>query len=54
MLDLAVNIRAKEDCLTLLQTKFNEGELDFNDFIKHARKLEEQKFEDKFLLAKCI
>lgn len=40
VLDLLASIRARDDCLNLLCTKFESNELDFIDFIKMSRKLE--------------
>jgi hypothetical protein len=37
-----------------LENKFNEQEVGLEDFIKNIRKIEEAKFEEKALLAKCL
>ena len=54
ILDLTSSMKAHEDCLDLLEGKFNSEEISFEEFIKNLRKIEEDKFEEKVLLAKCI
>ena len=53
ILDLITSIRAKQDTVNFLETKFNEEKISLEDFIKNARKLEEAKFQEKALLEKC-
>ena len=50
ILDLITSIRAKQDTVNFLETKFNEEKISLEDFIKNARKLEEAKFQEKALL----
>ncbi len=54
ILDLISSIKAREDCANELESKFNDGALTLDDFIKNLRKIEESKFEEKVLLAKCV
>ena len=50
IIDLITSIRAKQDTVNFLETKFNEEKISLEDFIKNARKLEEAKFQEKALL----
>lgn len=54
ILDITSSMKAHDDCLDLLQGKFNSEEISFEEFIKNLRKIEEEKFEEKVLLAKCL
>ena len=45
-----VSIKAREDTIILLESKFNDEELSFEDFMKNVRKHEECKFMDRFML----
>lgn len=40
ILDLLSSIKAREDCTNELESKFNEGSITFDDFLKHVRKIE--------------
>ena len=44
ILDLTSSLKARDDCINLLETKFNDGELGFEEFMKLVRKMEEEKF----------
>lgn len=39
IIDLLSSIKAREDCATELESKFNEGALTLDDFMKHFRKI---------------
>ena len=54
ILDLLSSIKAREECLMMLESRFNDEELSLEDFMKHMRKIEEAKFEEKVLLQKCL
>lgn len=40
ILDLQSSIKAREDCLLLLENHFNEEEIKLEDFMKQMRKIE--------------
>ena len=44
ILDLISSIKSREDCANELESKFNDGALTLDDFMKHFRKIEENKF----------
>jgi hypothetical protein len=54
ILDLISSVKAREDCANELELKFNDGALTLEDFMRNLRKIEEVKFEEKVLLAKCV
>ena len=54
ILDLITSVKASEDCMVLLEKKFSDGEIPFDEFLKLMKKIEEDKFDNKVLLAKCI
>lgn len=47
-------IKAREECAILLENKFGQEQLSLEEFLKHVRRIEESKFEEKCLLMKCI
>lgn len=44
VLDLSASIKAREDAIHMLETKFNEEEINLESFMKNVRKMEEGKF----------
>ena len=44
VLDLLCSIKSREDCLLMLETRFNEEEVKLEDFLKQLRKIEETRF----------
>lgn len=46
--------KAREDCIIMLENRFNQEELSLDDFMKQVRKMEEMRFEEKVLLSKCV
>jgi hypothetical protein len=54
ILDLLSSVKAREDCLLLLETRFNQEEIKLEDFMKQMRRIEEARFEEKVLLNKCL
>ena len=40
ILDTVTNIKAREETVTFLEMKFNDGQIGFDEFLKLARKLE--------------
>jgi predicted nucleic acid-binding protein len=53
ILDLTCSIKAKDDCIGLLEERFEAREFSFDELCRMVRKLEEEKFENKTLLIKC-
>jgi hypothetical protein len=47
-------LKAREDCIVLLENKFNQEQLSLEDFTKQLRKIEESRFEERVLLQKCV
>ncbi len=41
ILDISASIKARQDCLTLLEDRFGANEISFEEFIKLVKKLEE-------------
>jgi predicted nucleic acid-binding Zn-ribbon protein len=54
ILEYHSSIKAREETLHLLEHKFNEEQITFEEFMKHARKLEEGKFVDRFMLTETL
>lgn len=54
ILDLLSGIKAREECVLLLEARFNQEEVSLEDFMKYLRRMEEAKFEEKILLQKCL
>ena len=50
VLDKMVSVKAREDTIHMLQSKFNDEEISFDDFMKNVRKYEQAKFMDRFML----
>ena len=50
VLDKMVSVKAREDTIHMLQSKFNDEEISFDDFMKNVRKCEQAKFMDRFML----
>ena len=46
--------KAREDTVIMLENRFNQEEISLEDFIKQVRKMEEMRFEEKVLIAKCV
>jgi hypothetical protein len=47
-------LKAREDCIVLLENKFNQEQISLEDFTKQLRKIEENRFEERVLLQKCV
>ena len=54
VLEKMSSIKAREETIHLLESKFNEEEISFEDFMKNVRKLEEGKFTDRFMLTEYM
>lgn len=50
VLNYVASIKAREDAIHLVESKFNEESISFDDFLKTIRKLEESKFVERFML----
>ena len=54
ILDLMSSCKAREECVVLLEARFNQEAVSLDEFMKHLRKIEEARFEEKVLLQKCL
>ena len=54
ILNYVASIKAREDTIHLLESKFNEESVSLDDFLKNIRKLEESKFIERYLLQEIL
>jgi predicted acetyltransferase len=54
LLNYVASIKARDDAIHFLESKFNEESISFEDFLKNIRKLEESKFVERFMLQETL